>query len=165
MQGSGRIEGRAARQTDAIAIRWAANERELSGALALRERVFCEEQGVSREEELDGRDEEALHLLAIEAPTERVIGTLRLLLDGEVAKIGRVAVERAWRRRGIAGRMLALAIEKARERGAREARLAAQTDAVALYEQAGFEVVSDEFLEAGIAHVRMSRPLAGDRPV
>ncbi len=31
----------------------------MQGALAVRMRVFCEEQGVSAEEELDGRDEEA----------------------------------------------------------------------------------------------------------
>jgi len=47
------------------------------------------------------------------------------------------------------------------ETGAREARLAAQTDAVALYEQADFEVVSGVFEEAGIPHVWMSRSLAG----
>jgi predicted GNAT family N-acyltransferase len=135
----------------------------VAGALALRERVFCGEQGVSREDELDGRDEEALHLVALEPPDERVIGTLRLLLDEDIAKVGRVAVERAWRRRGVAARMLALAIERASELGVREARLAAQTDAVALYRQAGFEVVSDEFVEAGIAHVWMSRPLAGEQ--
>jgi predicted GNAT family N-acyltransferase len=142
-----------------VAIRWVAGERDMQGALDLRERVFCGEQGVAREEEIDGRDGEGRHLVALAPDGEHVIGTLRLLLDGAVAKIGRVAVDREWRRRGIAARMLALALDAASEAGAREARLAAQTDAIALYAQAGFEIVSGEFEEAGIPHVWMSRSL------
>ena len=85
----------------------------------------------------------------------RVVGTLRLLVDGERAKVGRVAVEREWRRRGIALRMLELAIAQARADGCMRVRLAAQTAATALYERAGFAVESDEFEEAGIPHVWM----------
>lgn len=143
----------------AVTLRWSNGEPDMEGAFALRERVFCGEQGVSREEELDGRDAEALHLVALEPHVERVVGTLRLLFEQDVAKVGRVAVERDWRRRGIAARMLALALAEARRRGARSARLAAQTDAIELYEQAGFGVVSDEFMDAGIVHVWMARPL------
>src|SRR4029077_21139313 len=82
-----------------IAIRWATGPQDLRGALAVREQVFCREQGVPRSEELDGRDGDALHLVALQAGGERVIGTLRLLFAGSTAKIGRVAVERAERRR------------------------------------------------------------------
>jgi predicted GNAT family N-acyltransferase len=82
-----------------------------------------------------------------------------LLADG-TAKVGRVAVERDWRRRGVASRMLDMALAAARERGCREARLAAQMQATGLYERAGFSVESDPFQEAGIAHVWMGRSLA-----
>jgi predicted GNAT family N-acyltransferase len=143
----------------AVRIRWASAPEDLPGAFAVRMRVFCEEQGVSREEEMDGRDGEALHLVALEPDDGRVIATLRLLMDAEVAKVGRVAVERDWRRRGIALRMLELALEAARERGCARARLAAQLEAVALYERAGFAVESDTFEEAGIEHVWMGRAL------
>jgi predicted GNAT family N-acyltransferase len=141
-------------------IRWARDARERDGALALRYEVFCREQGVPPSEELDGLDDLALHLVALAGEDARVIGTLRLLLDGGTAKVGRVAVARDWRRRGIAARMLAAAIAVARERGCAHARLAAQTDAIALYEQAGFAVCSPPFHEAGIEHVWMQRPLA-----
>jgi len=130
----------------------------LARALSLREQVFCVEQGVAREEELDGRDGEADHLVALSGEGE-VLGTLRLLLDGDSAKVGRVAVARAVRRRGIAARMLALALDRARRRGAARARLAAQTDAVALYQGAGFAIRSGVFVEAGIEHVWMERDL------
>ncbi len=142
-----------------IPIRWASGPEDVQGAFAVRERVFCGEQGVPKEEEIDGRDEDALHLVALDPDGRRVIGTLRLLLDADSAKVGRVAVEREWRRRGIALRMLGLALAAARERGCVRARLAAQLEAVALYEQAGFAVESDVFEEAGIPHVWMGQRL------
>jgi putative N-acetyltransferase (TIGR04045 family) len=142
-------------------MRWARTPEELRGAVALREQVFCREQGVPRADELDGRDEQALHLVALAPDGRTVIGTLRLLPsgDGQSAKIGRVAVRRDRRRRGIATRMLEMALTRAHELGCGRARLAAQLDAVALYEQAGFAVESDEFQEAGISHVWMGRSL------
>jgi predicted GNAT family N-acyltransferase len=142
-----------------IPIRWAHGQADLQGAIAIRERVFCGEQGVPREEEIDGLDEEATHLVALEPHGSRVIGTLRLLLAGSEAKIGRVAVQREWRRRGIASRMLEEALADARRRGCTSARLAAQLAATQLYEAAGFAVRSAPFEEAGIAHVWMERPL------
>jgi predicted GNAT family N-acyltransferase len=146
-----------------IPIRWAAGPEDVSGALAVRERVFCLEQGVPQEEELDELDDQALHLVALEHEDGGVIATLRLLCETEDAKIGRVAVDRAWRRRGIAARMLGLALARARELGCRRARLAAQLEAVALYEAAGFAVQSEVFQEAGIEHVWMGRELGEAR--
>jgi predicted GNAT family N-acyltransferase len=131
----------------------------VAGAIALREQVFCLEQGVPVEEELDGYDAQALHLVALDAAGEHVIGTLRLLFDGDLVKVGRVAVERASRGQGIAAHMLETALQEARARGARRARLASQLDVVALYEGAGFRVESDVFEEAGIPHVWMGRQL------
>jgi predicted GNAT family N-acyltransferase len=138
-----------------IPIRWALGPDDVRGAFAVRERVFCEEQGVPREEEIDERDEHALHLVALDPGASRVIGTLRLLCDADSAKVGRVAVEREWRRRGIAARMLAMALARARERGCSRVRLASQLEARSVYERAGFAVESEPFEEAGIEHVWM----------
>jgi predicted GNAT family N-acyltransferase len=143
----------------AIPIRWARGGEDVRGALAVRERVFCGEQGVPRVLELDGHDAQALHLVALEPDCGRVIGTLRLLLDAESAKVGRVAVDRDWRRRGIAVRMLELALDEARARGCVHVRLAAQLAATGVYRQAGFAVESDQFEEAGIQHVWMGQRL------
>lgn len=147
----------------AVEIRWARGGEDMRGAFALRERVFCGEQGVAREEELDERDEDALHLVALAPDARAAIGTLRLLFDEHdgtrLARIGRVAVQREWRRRGIALAMLELALAAARERGCARVRLAAQLEAVALYQQVGFAVESERFEEAGIQHVWMGRRL------
>jgi len=153
---SGRVEERE------TTIRWALDGNDVRGALALRELVFCVEQGVPREEEIDERDAQALHLVALDSDGERVIGTLRLLLDEDSAKVGRVAVAREWRRRGIAAQMLELALQEARSRGCRRVRLAAQLRATGVYERAGFAVESDSFEEAGIEHVWMGMGLTSE---
>jgi predicted GNAT family N-acyltransferase len=141
-----------------VAIRWARDEQEVSGAFALREAVFYGEQNVPLQDELDELDRDAQHLVALD-PDGSVIGTLRLLSFGDEAKIGRVAVAAAMRRQGIASRMLEIALARAREQDFRRVRLAAQVAAVALYEQAGFAVESDPFEEAGIPHVWMGLAL------
>jgi predicted GNAT family N-acyltransferase len=143
---------------DGPRIAWSEDPAQLRGALELRERVFCGEQGVQLEEEHDGIDGQASHIVAL-APRGEVIGTLRLIGRGGTAKVSRVAVERAWRRRGVALRMLEMALGRAREQGCTRAELAAQLDAIALYRQAGFAVQSEEFEEAGIPHVWMGRAL------
>ena len=47
-----------------IDVRAASGPAELQAALALRERVFCDEQGVTLEADQDGLDPEALQLVA-----------------------------------------------------------------------------------------------------
>ncbi len=143
-----------------IAIRWAGAPEHVSGAMAVRVEVFCGEQGVPYSEERDPLDEHAMHLVALTPGDESVVATLRLLSEGDAARIGRVAVLAPYRHRGIASRMLALAVQRAGEQGHARARLAAQIAASQLYEQAGFSVESEPFDEAGIAHVWMGRPLA-----
>jgi predicted GNAT family N-acyltransferase len=142
-------------------IRWTASEAEIDRALELRRRVFCDEQGVPPDMEVDGLDRQAEHLVAVSEPGSRVVGTLRLLVDGGTAKVGRVAVDADRRREGIALRMLLAAIERARELGCERARLAAQRRATDVYRRAGFEVESEPFLEVGIEHVWMGQALTG----
>jgi predicted GNAT family N-acyltransferase len=139
-------------------LRWAQDATDIALALALRERVFCEEQGVPVSEERDELDACARHLVAVDGAGD-VVGTLRLLVCGELARIGRIAVDAGWRRRGIASGMLGVAIEAAAQQGCSEARLAAQLRAVGLYERTGFRAVSDPFEEAGIVHIWMRRPI------
>ena len=123
--------------------------------MAVRNAVFVDEQGVPPELESDGRDADATHFLATDE-AGNPIGTARLLADGQ---IGRIAVLRKFRRRGIARRLLGLAMDSARARGHRRVWLHAQHDATGLYVKAGFRFVGERFMEAGILHIGMERDL------
>ena len=130
---------------------------------ALRRAVFIEEQRVPEELEWDDADEHAYHVLAVSEEGEP-IGTGRLKLDGH---IGRMAVARKWRRRGVGAAILQFLLELARKEGCMVVRLHAQTHAIPFYAKYGFETVGEEFDEAGIPHRMMElklkpEPLTGD---
>ena len=84
------------------------------------------------------------------------MGTGRLLPDGH---IGRMAVLRDWRGRGVGGAILVALVERAAARGMRRLVLNAQTHAVSFYARYGFTALGDEFMEADIPHVAMARDL------
>ena len=119
-------------------------------ASPVRFTVFVEEQGVPRDIELDEQDSQSIHAIAYEG--SHAVGTARLLPDGH---IGRMAVLKEWRGRGIGGLMLTRLLERAKERGQPEVALSAQIHAVPFYRAHGFVEEGGEYLEAGIRHQAM----------
>ncbi|MEO9823412.1 MAG: GNAT family N-acetyltransferase [Paracoccaceae bacterium] len=130
---------------------------DLAQALAIRRIVFIEGQNVPEDREVDGCDGEALHLLLVE--NDVAIGTARLMLEGETGKIGRVAVLKEHRGRGFGIALIEKSYEVLREHGAARAKLGAQTYAIGFYEKLGFTVQGPEYIDAGIPHRDMVRPL------
>ena len=125
--------------------------RDIANCHALRRTVFIEEQGVSLEDEVDGRDDQALHLLAIADGTPA--GTARILLGSDYGKIGRVCVLAAARGEGIGAQLIRAAVERLRvQPGILEARLGAQTHALGFYERLGFTAFGPDYMDAGIPH-------------
>jgi predicted GNAT family N-acyltransferase len=123
-------------------------------ASPIRFTVFVEEQGVPFEIEIDAHAPLCVHAIAFE--DGKPVGTGRLLPDGH---IGRMAVLKEWRNRGIGGRLLLKLIEAASLRGDRQVVLSAQINAARFYEAHGFSRHGDEYMEAGIRHQEMRRAL------
>ncbi|MFC0340278.1 GNAT family N-acetyltransferase [Paracoccus niistensis] len=124
---------------------------------AIRRRVFIEEQNVPEELELDDLDATAVHLLATQ--DGRPVGTARLLIEGETAKIGRVAILPELRGTGAGAALMRAALDELRARGVTRAKLGAQTHAIGFYERLGFTVHGPEYDDAGIPHRDMSLAL------
>lgn len=138
--------------------RQARDRSEVDQALALRERVFCGEQGVELEADRDGLDDRAIQIVAVES--ERVVGTCRVLVDGETGRLGRMAVDARIRGRGVGAAILAAAERSARDAGARLMRLHAQRYVEDMYAAAGYAPYGEPFVEEGIPHVSMEKRLA-----
>ena len=85
-------------------------------AFPIRMRVFVREQGVPAEIELDADDGRAIHLLAL--ASGRAVGTARIVIKRGGAKIGRMAVIKSCRKKGIGAGLLkrAVAVAKKRDR-------------------------------------------------
>ena len=124
-------------------------------AAPLRFAIFVGEQNVPPGIELDEMDEKSLHALAFDA-AGRPIGTGRLLPDG---RIGRMAVVKEWRRRGVGADLLDALVEEARRRGFREVKLSAQLQAAEFYRAHGFVAEGKVYEEAGILHQAMRKAL------
>ena len=132
--------------------------RDIATCQRLRRVVFIDEQGVSEADEVDGLDDQAIHLLALDGDTP--VGTARLLLKGPVGKIGRVCVLPQARGTGLGAALIRKALEVLRDQpGVAEAYLGAQSHATGFYEKLGFAVEGDEFMDAGIPHRHMRRAL------
>lgn len=123
---------------------------------AVREAVFIVEQRIPDEDEWDALDAPSLHVLA-RTLDGTPIGTARLTPE---RSIGRMAVVREWRGRGVGDAMLRTLVEHAAQRGWHELWLNAQTHALRFYARHGFEPEGDPYDECGIPHQRMRRRAA-----
>jgi predicted GNAT family N-acyltransferase len=134
---------------------------EMQQALAIRRRVFVEEQGVLESIEIDqhdviGRacaeDSDTQHVLAMLGGLP--VATGRLILEDSDGRlhIGRVAVLAEQRGRGLGRAVMAGLHDLARQRGATAVTLAAQLHAIGFYERLGYVARGEIFLDAGIEH-------------
>ncbi|WP_282341662.1 GNAT family N-acetyltransferase [Pseudomonas sp. PS02288] len=135
-----------------IHVRVADWQKENAELRRIRESVFIAEQAVPPELEWDSDDASAVHFLAFEG--DYPIGTARLLSNGH---IGRVSVLRDWRGLKVGDALMRAVLTEAERLGLAEQTLSAQVHAAPFYERLGFEIVSSEYLEAGIPHVDMVR--------
>ena len=121
----------------------------------LRFAIFVGEQNVPSGIELDDMDAQCLHAVAYDVDN-KPIGTGRLLPDGH---IGRMAVVKDWRRRGVGDAILEALIEEARKRGHKEVVVAAQLQAAEFYRNHGFVADGKVYKDAGILHENMQKKL------
>ena len=128
----------------------------LYSLVQLRSEVFVIEQDCVCLDP-DGRDLEPSTVQFWVEEDGRVLSTLRLLDDGEVAHIGRVVTAADARGRGLAGELMRRAVA---EGGRRDIVLDAQAHLEQWYAGFGFARVTEVYDLDGIPHVTMRRPAA-----
>lgn len=147
--------------TPDITVKLVETPAELEGAVAVRMRVFVGEQGIPAAVEVDEADSvpDTVHAVALHQGV--VIATGRLLpdVDGKGPHVGRMAVERTWRRSGVGGQVLAFLEDQARALGFQQITLHAQEYVKSFYAGHGYQEVGDMFLEENIPHREMVKQL------
>lgn len=134
---------------------------ELNLGFALRIEVFVKEQNVPMELEIDEKDnsENTVHIGFFD--NNKLIGVARLIdLDKDVIHIGRVAIDREYRGRGIGYELIIGCENIAKQILKKEIiiELSAQIQAEKFYESLGYNQVNDKiYLDAGIEHVDMRK--------
>lgn len=132
------------------------NPQELYDIIALRTSIFVVEQDCPYQE-CDYKDQDSYHL--VYKIKDEIVAYLRIIPAGisyPEASIGRVLVKKTYRRQGLASEMMQKAISFILENfELREIKISAQEYALDFYRQLDFKVVSDKYLEDGIAHYEM----------
>ncbi|WP_343233410.1 GNAT family N-acetyltransferase [Streptomonospora sp. PA3] len=140
-----------------LTIDLAKSPEDRAAVFTIRGAVFVAEQRVPIAEEPDSRDADADHLLArIDGVPA---GTGRLVAEGELGVLGRLAVLPEARGTGAGAALVRAIEERARELGLAEIELHAQTHALGFYERLGYTARGEEYLDAGIPHRDMRKPL------
>jgi predicted GNAT family N-acyltransferase len=141
-----------------VTVRSTRDAVEIEAARNLRIEVFCDEQGVDRELEDDGKDEGSTQIIATDESGIIATCRLRYPVPGE-CKLERMVVAKRLRKLGVGASLLAGAEDEGRRAGARTMVLNAQRRAEAFYAANGYIPDGDTFLDAGIEHVRMTKAL------
>lgn len=126
--------------------------------LELRFRVLREPLGHARSDVAFPFEHESLHLLALEHA--RVVACV--LFHPEPPSSGRLfqmAVAPDRQRRGLGQRMVRALEAELMRRGVRDVHLHAREHVVPFYEQLGYAVVGEPFVEVSIPHRHMRRQL------
>ncbi|PJG43133.1 GNAT family acetyltransferase [Acinetobacter tandoii] len=123
-------------------------------AKPIREQVFIQEQGIAEADEWDAQDQVSQHFVVY--ADEHPIATARLLPNHS---IGRVAVLAAHRGQGIGKLLMLDMIQQAQQQQRPLLQLSSQVHAIAFYQNLGFEVRGEAYLECGIPHIEMQMNL------
>ena len=129
-------------------------EHDATALMQIRNEVFVQEQRVPAAIESDEYDPLSWYVLA-ESNEGTAVACARLQPNG---KVTRIAVLKAWRRQGIAREMLKHILTIANHNNLQSLYLHAQLSASELYKEFGFVETGKQFEEAGIQHIKMTRP-------
>jgi predicted GNAT family N-acyltransferase len=141
-----------------VTVRKARDDAEVRAARDLRIKVFCDEQGVDPALEVDGQDDEATQVVALDE--SGIIATCRLRYpEPGLCKLERMVVDARYRKLGVGGRLLDWCEEEGRSAGAKTMVLNSQLRVQNFYGSQGYEPEGETFMDADIEHIRMTKAL------
>ncbi|MDF2039335.1 GNAT family N-acetyltransferase [Bacillus sp. CMF12] len=138
-------------------VRVVSSEQELHDAFSVRKQVFINEQNVPEEEEIDQFEDEAVHFVLYNNGIPAGAGRFRTV-DGN-GKVERICVLKENRQSGSGKAIMDKIEEHAKKQGLPALKLNAQTQAIPFYEKLGYQVISEEFMDAGIPHRTMKKTI------
>jgi predicted GNAT family N-acyltransferase len=132
-------------------------KKEQEDAFSVRRIVFIDEQNVPEEEEIDQYEEEAAHFVFYH--DDHPVGAGRFRMVDGYGKVERICVLKEARSTGTGTKIMQGIENYAQNQGVKKLKLNAQTHAIPFYDRLGYEIVSEEFLDAGIPHKTMIKKI------
>lgn len=127
----------------------------IAEAFSVRHTVFTREQGFPVEIDVDEYDDNAFHIVIYDE--KQPVATARLIIiDDNQAKIGRMAVLPAWRKKGVGHQIMQSLIQTAKTKQIKTIQITAQVQVQAFYEKLGFEAEGNPYMLKGNEHILMN---------
>ena len=121
----------------------------------IREDIFLFEQGFSVE--YDDIDKDAYHVIVFDE--KKPIATSRFYGTDNPVHIGRVAVIKEYRQKGIGEYLMRQTEAYAKEKGALTITLGAQARASSFYKKCGYKEYGEEYMDEFCPHINMMKKL------
>ncbi|OZM58290.1 GNAT family N-acetyltransferase [Lottiidibacillus patelloidae] len=141
----------------ALVTKLVSTEKEYEDALLVRREVFIDEQNVPEDLEIDEYEKDCFHFISYDETKPVAAGRLRKIAEG--GKVERICVLKPYRKHGIGINLMEALEATAKEQNIPQLILNSQTHAEKFYLKLGYQPVSDEFMEAGIPHVKMKKSI------
>lgn len=133
-----------------ICIRAAQNKQEMDQVIDLRRKVFCNEQGFSKELIHDDKDQHGLVLVATNEG--KVIASSRICFEENISKFEFIVVENNFRRQGLGTNLIDKMTQISREKMMVSCKLKGQSRLTQFYESNGFSREGSSFTIEGVDH-------------
>jgi len=142
-------------QRNSVSIRVVRSMEEMARVIAIRSAVYVGEQHCPFEEEFDGNDFSATHLICQKG--REPVGCMRIRYFADFAKLERLAVRSESRNAGLAGQIVDAAVELCRKKGYRVLYAHSQKRLVDFWLRRGFTRMADarEFVFSDFDYVEV----------
>ena len=141
-------------------VKIAETEDELKEYFRIRNEVFVKEQGIFAETDVDENDRNATHIIAVEAPTSKVVGVVRCYRkDGNTWFGGRLGALPDYRNGRVGSRLVRFAVSTAKSQGCKKFLAYIQPNNVRFFERLDWENIGEPIIYQGIPHQLMEANL------
>lgn len=144
-------------------VKIAHTKQEKNDVFQIRTTVFIHEQHVPPEREVDQFDGDAIHFIGYVGHTPISAGRLRFVDD--YGKLERICTLKEHRGKSYGKKIINKMEETIQKHQVNQAKLNAQTHAINFYKRLGYQVMSEEFIDAGIPHVTMVKTIANQNTI
>jgi putative N-acetyltransferase (TIGR04045 family) len=138
----------------------AETEKELAEYFSLRHEVFVEEQRIFPESDIDEYDKDAVHLVAIEKSTGKVVGGVRCYKrEGDTWFGGRLNAGPGFRNGLVGANLVKLAVKTVKSKGCTKFLAYIQPQNVRFFERLHWRLIGEPIIYQGIPHQLMEADL------
>lgn len=136
---------------------------ELKQYFRLRDDVFVKEQKILSETDIDEHDKGAIHIVAVEKSTGKVVGGVRCYKkEGDTWFGGRLSTATDYRNWRVGLNLVRFAVKTVKSNGCKEFLAYIQPQNVKFFERLGWKVLGEPIIYQGIPHRLMEADLNSD---